>query len=98
LAAARIALERHDEHAFFNEVQQALWNEVACTYNVLPSQLNKHHIEDLLVKKGMPNASIKNFVAVLDECEWALYTPNHSISSMEGLLARAEEAMKGLVC
>lgn len=96
LQAARSALEQNDQHVFFNEVQQALWNQVAETYQVLPSQLNKHHIEDLLGKKNVPAEVVKNFVSVLDECEWALYTPNHSISSMAGLLGRAEEVMNAL--
>jgi hypothetical protein len=77
-------------------VQQALWNEVAETYQVLPSQLNKHHIEELLAKMNVPADTVQNFMSVLDECEWALYTPNHSISSMEGLLGRADHVIKSL--
>ena len=96
LQAARLALEQHDQHVFFNEVQQALWNEVAQTYQVLPSQLNKHHIEELLAQKHVPAAVIKNFISVLDECEWALYTPHHSASSMADLLGRAAEVIKAL--
>jgi hypothetical protein len=96
LAAARMALQQHDQLAFFHEVQQALWNVVAEQYKVLPSHLNKHHIAELLVEKGVPPATIQNFTSVLDACEWALYTPDHSISSMEGLLGRAEEVVKAL--
>jgi hypothetical protein len=96
LAAARLALQQQDQLAFFHEVQQALWNVVAQQYQVLPSQLNKHHIEELLAKKEVHPATIQNFTSVLDECEWALYTPHHSISSMEGLLGRAEEVVKAL--
>jgi hypothetical protein len=96
LAAARLALQQQDQLAFFHEVQQALWAVVAEQYKVLPSQLNKHYVEELLAKKEVPHATIQNFTSVLDECEWALYTPNHSISSMEGLLGRAEAVIKAL--
>jgi hypothetical protein len=96
LAAARLALQQQDPPAFFHEVQQALWAVVAEQYKVLPSQLNKHHIEALLANKEVPHATIQNFTSVLDECEWALYTPHHSTSSMEGLLGRAEEVIRAL--
>jgi hypothetical protein len=97
LSPARQALEQNNQHDFYNEIQQALWKVVADKYQVLPSQWNKHHIEDLLAKKQVPADAIKNFEAVLDECEWALYTPNHSISSMEATLTRAEDVVKQFI-
>ena len=97
LAKARLALQHEHQQAFYHEVQQALWHVVADTYQVLPSKMNKHFITQLLAEKGMPAETIHNFSAILDECEWALYTPGQSVNSMEALMGKAEELLKELL-
>jgi hypothetical protein len=97
LANARLALQFHRQQAFYQEVQQALWQFVAETYQVLPSKMNKYHISQLLTEKEVPAETIRNFLAILDECEWALYTPGQSVSSMEGLIGKAEDLLIELV-
>lgn len=97
LANANIALQNERPQAFYYEVQQALWLAVADKYKVLPSKMNKHHITQLLAEKGVPAETIHAFSAVLDECEWALYTPDQSVTSMEALMGKAEDVLKGLM-
>ncbi|WP_166437037.1 BatD family protein [Niastella caeni] len=97
LANAKLALLHQHQQAFYHEVQQALWQVVADTYQVLPSKMNKHHITQLLAGKGMPAETIHNFSAILDECEWALYTPDQSVHSMGALMGKAEELVKELI-
>jgi hypothetical protein len=96
LATARLALQHNHLQAFYHEVQQALWTVVADKYKVLPSQMNKYHIAELLTQKGIPSETIRNFSTVLDECEWALYTPERSVSSMEALMSKAEGVLQQL--
>ncbi|MBO9200014.1 MULTISPECIES: BatD family protein [Niastella] len=97
LANAKQALQNNQPSIFYREVQQALWQVVRDTWRVLPSKLNKYHTTQLLAEKGVPDETIKNFSAILDECEWALYTPDQSIKSMEGLMDKAEVLLKELV-
>jgi hypothetical protein len=97
LANANLALQNQRPQAFYYEVQQALWAVVADTYKVLPSKMNKYHITQLLAEKGVPAETILNFSGVLDECEWALYTPDQSVTSMEALMNKAEGVLKGLM-
>ncbi|AEW02848.1 hypothetical protein A4D02_02360 [Niastella koreensis] len=97
LKNAKLALQANQPPIFYREVQQALWQTVRDTWQVLPSKLNKYHTTQLLADKGVPAETIRNFSAVLDECEWALYTPDQSINSMEALLEKAEGLLKELM-
>ena len=96
LKNAKQALQMDQPSVFYREVQQALWQTVRDTWQVLPSKLNKYHTTQLLAEKGVPAETIRNFSAVLDECEWALYTPDQSVKSMEALLEKAEGLLKEL--
>jgi hypothetical protein len=97
LANAKQALQQNQQQAFYREVQQALWRVVADNWQVLPSKMNRYYTTRLLAEKGIPAATIQNFSAILDECEWALYTPDQSIHSMEALIDKAEGLLKELV-
>jgi hypothetical protein len=97
LANARLALQHQHQQAFYREVEQALWHVVEETYQVLPSKMNKHYITQLLAEKGMPAETIHDFSAILDECEWALYTPGQSVNSMEVLMSKTEGLLKDLL-
>lgn len=96
LAPAQLALQSDNQQAFYHEVQEALWGVVTEKYNVLPSRMNKYYIAELLDEKGIPVETIQSFSAVLDECEWALYTPSADKNDMTALLAKAEWAVNEL--
>lgn len=97
LAGAKQALQNQQQQAFYHEVQDALWNFVASNWLVLPSRMNKYHISQLLTEKNIPVETIRSFSAILDECEWALYTPGQSVSSMETLMGKTEGLLKELI-
>lgn len=97
LAKPKLALQYQRPKAFYHDLQEVLWQVVADTYQVLPSKMNKHYITQLLAEKGMPTETIHSFSTILDECEWALYTPGQSVSSMETLVGKAEELITGIL-
>lgn len=93
LAKAGLAIQHRQATLFYHEIEQALWKVVADKWNVLPSKLNKYHITRLLAEKNIPAETIHNFIAILDECEWALYTPGQSVSNMETLIGKSERLL-----
>jgi hypothetical protein len=93
---ARKSLLNDDIKGFHREVQQVLWKVAANRCDVLPSFLNKQNITFQLQKQQIPPLVINNFVTVLNECEWALYTPDHLTSDMEELLNNAIEVSSEL--
>ncbi|HMF71337.1 MAG TPA: BatD family protein [Flavitalea sp.] len=96
---AQKSLLNDDIKGFYREVQQVLWKIAANRCEVLPSFLNKQNISFQLQKQEIPAPVINNFLTVLNECEWALYTPDHTPSDMEELMENAvavsEELNKG---
>lgn len=97
LAKAKMAILFQQVPVFYHEVEQALWKVVADNWKVLPSKLNRQHITKLLTEQQVPAETIQSFTAILNECEWALYTPGHSVSSMETTIEKAEGVLKALL-
>jgi hypothetical protein len=93
---ARKSLVNDDIKGFYREVQRVLWKIAAERCEVLPSFLNKQNISFQLQRQEIPAPVISNFMAVLNECEWALYTPDHSPSDMQELLDNAVEVSEKL--
>jgi hypothetical protein len=96
LTKARLAIQYQQAPVFYHEVEQALWRVVADNWKVLPSKMNRRHIKQLLAEQHVPAETIQSFSAILDECEWALYTPGHSVNSMEAMIEKAEGVLQEL--
>lgn len=94
LFKAQWALERGKPQLFYHELEQAIWQFMAIKYNLLPSSLNKHMAVHQLREKDLSPGIISNFSAVLDELEWALYTPDQSTHDMEKLLQKSKEMLE----
>ena len=97
LTKGRLASHSQEAAVFYHEIEQALWQVVADNWKVLPSKLNRHHITQLLAEQQVPAETIQNFSAILNECEWALYTPGHSVNNMETMIEKAEGLLKDLL-
>lgn len=96
LFKAQWALERGKPQLFYHELEQAIWNFIAIKYTLLPSSLNKHIAVQQLRMQNLPQEIISNFSTVLDELEWALYTPDKSTHDMEKLLQKAREILENI--
>jgi hypothetical protein len=97
LTKARLAIQYEQASVFYHEIEQALWQVVADNWKVLPSKMNRHHITQLLAEQQVPAETIQSFSAILNECEWALYTPGHSVSNMEATIEKTEGLLKELL-
>jgi hypothetical protein len=81
---------------FYQQLQNALWNVTAQAAGVLPSDLNKKNVSDALLEKGVSQQVIDELLALLNECEWALYVPSHEQKDPATLLGRAREVVNQL--
>ena len=93
---ARKSMGNDDPKGFYREVQRVLWKIAADRCEVLPSFLNKQNISFELQKQDIETPVINNFLTVLNECEWALYTPDHVAEDMEQLLDKAVAVSEAL--
>lgn len=94
--SARQALSDNDIVAFYREVEQVIWKKLAQSTGVLPSVLNKQNVTEVLRNKGVKDVTITNLVQLLQECEWALYVPDHENTDAEGFIARTEQTLNAI--
>lgn len=72
---AAVAMRAHNGEQFYEEVLKALWGYMSYKLNIDRSELNRDNISDILLKKGVSEDMIKEFMTVLDTCEYARYAP-----------------------
>lgn len=83
LKQAKKLLDDHAKESFYEEVLRALWGYVGDKFNMTQESLNKENIEQSLASRGVPEEYIKQFMQVLDECEFARYAPGDQEANME---------------
>lgn len=96
LAKARKAMARHNEEEFYADVALALWGYMGDKLRIPASALTRDNITEKLGADGVDDESIKQVIAVLDDCEMARFTPGSPDSKMDDLYNRASAAIKGL--
>lgn len=96
LFKAQWALERGKPQLFYHELEQAIWQIIAIKYSLPPSALNKYNALQLLRQTNLSPEVISYFSTVLDELEWALYTPDQSAHDMENLLRKSREILESI--
>jgi hypothetical protein len=93
---ARHALYKGDKKTFYTEVQRVLWKTVAEKCDTKPSALNKQNIITQLRNCQVPEDTISELQYILNECEWAVYTPSVDEKDMNKILSAAQRIRKSL--
>lgn len=93
---ARQALYKGDKKIFYTEVQRVLWKTVAEKCQTAPSALNKQTIVVQLRGCKLPEDTISELQYLLNECEWAVYTPSVDEKDMNKILSSAQRIKKQL--
>ena len=93
---AQQALYKGDKKKFYNEIQFVLWRAVAEKCNVSPSALNKENITFQLRRCSIDETVIGELRYLLNECEWALYTPSTDEKDMTKILLSARDVLNHL--
>jgi hypothetical protein len=96
LSIARDALQQSDKKLFCQEIQKALWKMIAQKCRVNPSALNKQNIAGTLTAQGMPADTVQSLITVLNECEWALYTPGEQVDDMKRIFYETRTLLQQL--
>lgn len=76
-------LAENKKNEFYDEVLKALWGYISDKLNIPVSQLSKDNIEAELTKYGVNEELIKEFIAALNECEFARYAPGNENEAMD---------------
>ena len=79
--------------AFYDEVLKALWGYISDKLNIPVSQLSKDNIEEELLRYGLSEELIKEFIGTLNECEFARYAPGNQNEAMDKVYASAVDVI-----
>ncbi|MBC7826462.1 MAG: protein BatD [Chitinophagaceae bacterium] len=93
---ARHAMYGEDKQKFYSEIQRVLWKTVAEKCHAVPSTLNKQNIAAQLRNCEISEDTISELQYILNECEWAVYTPSVDEKDMSKILFSSQKIRKQL--
>ncbi len=86
-------LNENKKNEFYDEVLKALWGYISDKLNIPVSQLSKDNIEFELNKYGVSAELTKDFIAALNECEFARYAPGDENAAMDKVYTTASDVI-----
>lgn len=90
-AGKLLSENRKDE--FYDEVLKALWGYISDKLNIPVSKLSKENIEEKLIKHGVSDELIREFLNALHECEFARFAPGDESQTMDKVYSVALEVI-----
>lgn len=75
--------------AFFDEVMRSLWGYLSDKLTLSLSELTKDNAREKMASHGVDPKAADDFMALLDECEFARYAPASVSATMDDVYARA---------
>ena len=76
-------LAENNKNAFYDEVLKTLWGYISDKLSIPVSDLSKDNIEDNLINYKVDESLIKEFLKVLNECEFARFAPGDETQAMD---------------
>lgn len=86
-------LEENKKEAFYDEVLRALWGYTSDKLNIPLSGLSKDNIEEKLKNYGVDDALIKEFLDILNDCEFARFAPGDQNQAMDKVYTSSLEVI-----
>ncbi len=81
---------------FFDEVMRALWGYLSDKLTLPLSELTKDNAKSEMIKHNISEETANEFMALLDECEFARYAPADISSSMDEIYNKAINAIQNI--
>ncbi|MCJ7758165.1 MAG: BatD family protein [Gillisia sp.] len=68
-----------DQKAFYQTLERALHNYLKAKLHIQTSEMSKERIVELLAERKADPATTKDFIALIESCEFARYTPSSNV-------------------
>lgn len=91
LAKRYLAEQKND--SFYEEVLRAVWGYLSDKLTIPVADLNRENIENELGKYGVDEALIRDYIGILDTCEFARYAPSESNDAMDKVYDQTVDAI-----
>jgi len=85
LKTAEKLLKENKKEGFYDEILKALWGYLSDKLNIPVASLTKDNVEIELTKYGVGKPLIKEFMDILNTCEFARYAPGRGSQEMDKL-------------
>lgn len=86
-------LQENKKEEFYEEVLRALWGYLSDKLNIPQAELTKDNVEVELSKYGVDETLTKEFMDILNTCEFARYAPSQGSEAMDKLYAQTVDAI-----
>lgn len=96
LAAARKSLAENNADAVYENVLKAIWGYISDKFNILPSELTKEHVTEVLQKQEVDDDTLNNLHETIAECEMGRYSPAHSADRLKIIYDKAAGVITSL--
>ena len=73
-----------------------MWGYLSDKLGIPASQLLRDNIASQLTEYGLDTEAVDGTITVLDECEMARFTPQHSDSEMQSLYEKSVAVIKSI--
>ena len=96
LEARRLLVAGQNGNQFYEELSRALWQYFGDRFGIRPSELNQPTVTRHLYERGYDETVVEQFHLIINQCEWALYTPQHNESDMQSAFDLAEDLIRSV--
>ncbi len=86
-------MKENKKEEFYDEVLRALWGYLSDKLSIPQANLTKDNVEAELAKYGVDDALIKEFMDILNTCEFARYAPAQASDAMDKLYELTVDAI-----
>lgn len=93
LAKAYQCIRNQKEEQFYDEMLQALWGYLADKLKIPTSSLNRSNVGEEFKKHNVRESTFMPIINLIDECEYAKYTPVARKANMNQLYTEAVESL-----
>lgn len=93
LKQAKKYLLVHDKDRFYEEVLRAVWGYLSDKLLIPTADLNRENVEAELSVNGVDESLIKQYISIIDTCEFARYAPSESDEAMDKLYDETVDAI-----
>lgn len=88
--AHRFLADGQNGSQFYEQLSRGIWQYFADRFKIRPSDLNQQTVTRHLYQNGYDETLVDQFHLIMNQCEWALYTPQHNESDMQSAFDLAE--------
>lgn len=89
-------LSQNIHSAFYEELHKALTGYVSDKLNMSVTELSRERISEMLTAAGVPSEVTDKFMAIMDACEFARYSPDSGNAAMSAHYQEAVEVISSI--